>query len=116
MIFKIPSIDRNTGEIAYFEFPAIAILELTIGDVRRKFVVHEGKGSQIDQTVLSDFKTGFGIKPFKPFIVEMLALGVAGADDMHRVGQYIIDRLIGTIGSDALLDKMNSRPTVNFEN
>ncbi|AJD54366.1 hypothetical protein SAMN02744133_10891 [Thalassospira xiamenensis M-5 = DSM 17429] len=116
MIFRIPSIDRKTGEIAYFEFPAIAILELTIGDVRRKFVVHEGKGSQIDQTVLSDFKSGFGIKPFEPFIVEMLALGVAGADDMHKVGQYIIDRLVSTVGADVLLDKMNSRPVVNFEN
>ena len=116
MTFKIASIDKNTGEVAYFDYPVITILELNVGNVMRKFVVHEGKGSQIGQTILSDFKTGFGVKPFGPYIVEMLEEGNDGADDVRKVGQYIIDRLVHAIGSDAVIDKMDRLPVINFEN
>lgn len=114
--FKIASIDSDTGKVMHFEHPALAIFDLSVGDVRRKFVAHDGNGAAIGQTILSDFATGYGVKPYLPFVAEMDALGIAGKDNLEEVGQYIIDRLCGAMGADALINKLNSMPVVNFEN
>lgn len=109
------AVQKKDGSVGTEEQTA-SVFEMNVGEHSRKFMFnrnHVVGGSGELVKVLSDYRTGWGIKVVHPFMEMMRENGTINPSD-RMVARFIIDKITDKIGVEKFISIMDENPEINL--